>query len=348
MSLVVPQEVQLQWNAKIKQRYIGLGYMFTHIGDKFLCNIDDLSTGSSAMVKVKCDMCGEISKIQYRYLLRHTTDTYYCEECKPSKKNRKYRDLESDNIYIPYRDKSWLFNEYITKQRLSKDIASDCGISDRTLREWIGVFGLNNKMVKRYTIDKDTLFDLYVTQHKTTLEIGELFNLSEGTILDLLYEYNIPIPDRSELMHRYYYEKGGIERARKYAQSMENRIKVSCRDRGIDVDEFDGFSTTESHMVRNSSQYVEWRTNVFNRDNYTCQKCGKRGGDLEAHHLYPFAEFPEKRFLVDNGVTLCCECHSPEYSNSFHSIYGVHNNTPEQYYEFLKLCDISASITYLF
>ncbi len=53
-----------------------------------------------------------------------------------------------------------------------------------------------------------------------------------------------------------------------------------------------------------------WRKAVFERDNYTCQRCGQRGGYLEAHHDLPSAFYPAVRYEVLNGVTLCRECHA--------------------------------------
>jgi len=52
-----------------------------------------------------------------------------------------------------------------------------------------------------------------------------------------------------------------------------------------------------------------WRAAVFHRDDYTCQKCGHRGGRLNAHHIKPYATHPELRFDVSNGITLCVDCH---------------------------------------
>lgn len=61
---------------------------------------------------------------------------------------------------------------------------------------------------------------------------------------------------------------------------------------------------------RRMPEYKRWRESVFARDAYKCQKCGDdKGGNLRAHHIRPFAEFPELRFCVNNGQTLCHLCH---------------------------------------
>lgn len=60
---------------------------------------------------------------------------------------------------------------------------------------------------------------------------------------------------------------------------------------------------------RRTSQYQKWRKRVFERDNYTCQLCGKHGGTLNAHHILEWAKYPEERLNVDNGIALCQKCH---------------------------------------
>lgn len=62
-------------------------------------------------------------------------------------------------------------------------------------------------------------------------------------------------------------------------------------------------------VIRKSIEYKTWRSHVFNRDDYTCQSCGIRGGKLHADHELSFAEFPELRFEILNGRTLCIQCH---------------------------------------
>lgn len=70
-----------------------------------------------------------------------------------------------------------------------------------------------------------------------------------------------------------------------------------------------GGISSEHHRIRQSAEYKTWRKAVFERDNHTCQTCGMPGGNLEADHIKPFALFPELRFDVSNGRTLCRPCH---------------------------------------
>ena len=70
-----------------------------------------------------------------------------------------------------------------------------------------------------------------------------------------------------------------------------------------------GGISNENHKVRNSSEMKEWRKEVFKRDNYTCQKCNKVSGKLNAHHIKPFSIYPKLRFVLSNGITLCKGCH---------------------------------------
>ena len=61
-------------------------------------------------------------------------------------------------------------------------------------------------------------------------------------------------------------------------------------------------------LDRRSKQYREWRQAVLGRDNKKCIKCGSKS-KLEAHHIKEFCKYKELRFAVDNGITLCNECH---------------------------------------
>lgn len=70
-----------------------------------------------------------------------------------------------------------------------------------------------------------------------------------------------------------------------------------------------GGITAENKRLRNRLEYKLWRDTVYKRDDYTCQFCGVRGVALHADHIKPFAYFPELRFEISNGRTLCVPCH---------------------------------------
>lgn len=70
-----------------------------------------------------------------------------------------------------------------------------------------------------------------------------------------------------------------------------------------------GGKTPKSEALRKGTRYKNWRKAVFERDDYTCQECSERGGVLNADHIKPFALYPELRFSIDNGRTLCVPCH---------------------------------------
>jgi len=63
-----------------------------------------------------------------------------------------------------------------------------------------------------------------------------------------------------------------------------------------------------------NADYIEWRKKVFERDNYSCLNCGARGRKnqqvvLHPHHIKSYTNFPNIRYDVNNGVTLCVSCH---------------------------------------
>lgn len=75
-----------------------------------------------------------------------------------------------------------------------------------------------------------------------------------------------------------------------------------------------GGVTPENEKARKSFKYQNWRLSVFERDNYICQDCNIRSGKgnivyLEAHHIKSFKNYTELRFEINNGITLCKECH---------------------------------------
>lgn len=93
------------------------------------------------------------------------------------------------------------------------------------------------------------------------------------------------------------------------------RLKISSGENNWN---WKGGITPEIKLIRNSKAYQNWRNAVIKRDNYTCLLCGMIGGwnkkmkkqiKIEAHHIKAFSQYPELRFDIGNGRTLCRKCH---------------------------------------
>ena len=78
-------------------------------------------------------------------------------------------------------------------------------------------------------------------------------------------------------------------------------------------------------------RHIEWSKSVKERDNYTCNACSQVGGSLHSHHQDSWDFYVEKRFNINNGITLCSMCHM-----KFHDIYGHSRNSKYQFKEFIK------------
>lgn len=91
--------------------------------------------------------------------------------------------------------------------------------------------------------------------------------------------------------------------------SEESRRKMSEARKGDKWYTWKGGITPINRAIRNQVEYKLWREAVFKRDNFTCVFCKVRGNTLNADHIKPFAYYPELRFAIDNGRTLCVTCH---------------------------------------
>jgi 5-methylcytosine-specific restriction endonuclease McrA len=107
-----------------------------------------------------------------------------------------------------------------------------------------------------------------------------------------------------------------------------------------------GGLTTVKHTIRTNITYAEWRTKVYERDNYTCQKCYNGSNQLIVHHLIGLRQIIHDnniqtmddalkvRLLWDatNGVTMCKDCHK-----EFHAIYGRYKFTIEDFQNYTSV-----------
>lgn len=117
-------------------------------------------------------------------------------------------------------------------------------------------------------------------------------------------------------------KRAASERMKRKEFSAETRKKISLSKIGKKRPDFTGENNPKwnggvssmNEKIRKSGEYKLWREAVFERDNWTCVWCGGRSAEnnpviLNADHIKPFAYFPELRFAIDNGRTLCKPCH---------------------------------------
>lgn len=104
--------------------------------------------------------------------------------------------------------------------------------------------------------------------------------------------------------------------------------KNTGRFLGKNGSNWQGGKTKLNILIRNSQEYIKWRKIVFERDNYICQNCGKKGGHLHVDHIVPFALIIKKNNITslmqaknclelwdeNNGRTLCIDCHKKTLS----------------------------------
>lgn len=128
------------------------------------------------------------------------------------------------------------------------------------------------------------------------------------------YKHKVPrsLEERAAISARMMGNKNNL--GHRHSPETRELMKLRAR-RGVNSNFWRGGKTDEAKRLKSSAEYRQWREAVFRRDWYTCQTCGAYGGKLHADHIKRFSMFPELRFDVSNGRTLCEECHkqTPTY-----------------------------------
>lgn len=68
-------------------------------------------------------------------------------------------------------------------------------------------------------------------------------------------------------------------------------------------------NSLKNKNARLGNELRHWRLEVFSRDNYTCQICNIKGKEMHADHINSWASYPELRYEISNGRSLCVPCH---------------------------------------
>lgn len=201
----------------------------------------------------------------------------------------------------PYTSRYWLHLNYVKRGQSTSDLADACGCTRSTIRFWLRRHGINTRAaggISEYDIDMRWLREQYEDHEKTIQEIADRVGCHPNTICHHLHQ--IGVNTRTQKGPNHYNWKGGI--------------------------------SPLHETIRKCDSYLQWKDRVFQRDHYTCQWCGQKGGELHADHIYPFSYILEDYSIqsleqarecvdlwdIDNGRTLCFDCHraTPTYGES--------------------------------
>lgn len=194
------------------------------------------------------------------------------------------------------------------------EIARITGVPQPTLFDWRRELGLARNRRTIYVTDelrerisksgsrdpdgvaKEWAAKFYVENLLSTPEIAEILHVTSVTVSAWLKK--LKVRTRTEPLLR-------------------TREKLRQANLGAKRWNWKGGVTPERVRLRTSLDMKLARESCFERDDYTCRSCARRGGRLNAHHIWPFQRFPEWKFEVWNLLTLCKRCH-----DAFHNAAG--------------------------
>jgi len=104
--------------------------------------------------------------------------------------------------------------------------------------------------------------------------------------------------------------KIGKNRGIKLSEEHKNKIRLSHLKEKSYRWITDRTKLKKSERKDKDVQYIEWRTEVKIRDNYKCRLLNSDcRGRLESHHIFNWIDYPELRYVINNGITLCAFHH---------------------------------------
>ena len=160
--------------------------------------------------------------------------------------------------------------------------------------------------MKTKRVSKEYLYNQYVTKQKSIRKVASDLGVAMATVQRWLVRYDIPRRPQNE-----------YERTPEWRQRMSDA--KTGKWAGENNPNWKGGISREIHGERSVGSVSRWRKSVKRRDNYVCQNCGldaKKACStcgnkprLHADHIKPWKNYPDLRFDLNNGRTLCEDCH---------------------------------------
>lgn len=119
-----------------------------------------------------------------------------------------------------------------------------------------------------------------------------------------------------------------IDAVRQMAKSQKGKPRPN--QRGENNPNWKGGYRNHRQTEMGRVEYKIWRATIFKRDKHKCILCGNNL-DLQANHIKTWKKYPELRYDIYNGVTLCRECHK--------SIYGIEHQFVDRFTDYVSKKD---------
>ena len=224
---------------------------------------------------------------------------------------RTYKHKKDGSFVKRYIDRDWFYQKYVIERTSYKDFYSKYNMSPVLVNNRRKEFGISRKRIAWNKGTKGVM-----KPNKTSFKKGQekprnAYKFPKG------YKHTEEWKEYMSALEKKQFENGRkkLKPMLGKTHSLETRIKISKNRKGKCVGEkhhnWKGGVSSESQKQRDTLEYNEWKLAVYSRDRGICQLCGKRcdNKNIVAHHLKSFNEYPEERFNVNNGITLCRSCH---------------------------------------
>ena len=237
----------------------------------------------------------------------------------------KRNNKEVIRIIEKYQDKEWLEKQYIKKKLSTNQMGKLCKVNGVTIGRQLKKYNIPIRSnSERHlgqiawnmvwnNIGKKWLYNKYIEEKLSMQKIAKLCGVTFPTIYRCLKRFNIPVRSNSKS------HIGQIPWNKGIPRSKETLEKMS----GENASNWKGGITPLTQSIRTRLKYRQWRSDIFTRDNFTCQNCRQIGGKLNAHHIKSLSSILQKYEIItleealdceelwniNNGITLCEECH---------------------------------------
>ena len=207
--------------------------------------------------------------------------------------------------------------------------------SDSTISKILKGQGIYIKKTQKGPINKKVLIKKYILERKGADTISREIGRTQENTLYWIKKYGIKTRKRPD----YPSPTKGKKRP---DLTIRNKLNVGKRHhfwgkrrpdhskkiRGKKHPNWRGGISRKTDKLRHKywKELKEWRILIFKRDDYTCQKCKKRGGDIEPHHKKSISKYPKFIIQIENGQTLCKKCHKKETIKAIKNGWKYHKD----------------------